>query len=465
MHIASQPEDRPQNKSHPGLGIALIAISLVLILASVGLGTYFVLTADKTPPPAPVTRNRVMTPEVMPAAGTTQIQVTDIGKQYMNALLQQHYAAMWSMLQPQVQATWPSEDAYVTYWKFHFDGYKLQGFSVGSVSQLSFWINPETMIEYRHVYSLPISLQIQSQFPADQRAKLAPQFQNPSQLFQNQPLIVQNTSSTTSGGQAQWQILRGGPADLEAPILPPVTPAYKTVGVPILMYHHIANVFPTTDLLDRSLTVTPSLFAEQLDYLKKMGYHTITFNQFMNALYYGGPLPKKPIILTFDDGYDDAYNYAYPILKAHGYSGMFYIITGKVGWRGQASWDQLKQMLANGMQIGSHTIHHVDMGDTYLSSPALAQQEAQISQATLQSNLSIPIQHFCYPNGGPFKGVNRELQQEVVALLAKDGYVSATTDPGRTGYIQSSLAPLALLRIRVDGRETFPQFTTSLPAV
>jgi peptidoglycan/xylan/chitin deacetylase (PgdA/CDA1 family) len=465
MQIASQQEDKPRNKSYSGLGKALVAVSLVLMLVSVGLGAYYILIANRAAPAAAITRSRSMVPEVMPAAEIAQAQVTNVGKQFMDAFIQQHYAAMWSMLQPQVQAMWPGENAYVTYWKSRFDGYKLQGFSTGNVSQLSFWIDPETMVQYRNVYTMPISLQIQSQVPAVQRTRLAAQFQNPSQLFQNQPLIVQGTSSTTSGGQMQWQILRGGPADLEAPILPPVTPLYKTVSVPILMYHHIANVYPTTNLLDRSLTVTPPLFTEQLDYLKKMGYQTITLNQIMDALYYGGPLPKKPIILTFDDGYDDAYNYAYPILKAHGYSGMFYIITGKVGWRGQASWDQLKQMLANGMQIGSHTIHHVDMGDTYLESPALAQQEAQISQITLQSNLGIPIQHFCYPNGGPFKGTNRVLQQEVVALLAKNGYVSATTDPGPTGYIQSSQRPLALLRIRVDGRETFPEFTGSLPAV
>ena len=464
MYIANKPENVPNNKSRLVLGKVLMVASLLLVLVSVGLGAYFILAADRTTP-APITKIRVMVPEVKPAAETVQTQVTAIGKQYMNALLQQHYAVMWSMLQPQMQAMWPGENAFITYWKFRFHSYTLQSFSVGSVSQLSFWVNPETMHQYRNVYSLPISLQIQPQFPAAQLVKLAPQFQHPSQLFQHLPLIVQNTNSAASGDKAQWQILSGGPADLESPILPTITPTYKTVGVPILMYHHVANVFPTTDLLDRSLTVTPTLFSAQLDYLKKMGYHSITLNQIMDALYYGGPLPKKPIILTFDDGYDDAYNYAYPLLKAHDFSGMFYIITGKVGWRGQASWDQLKQMLANGMQIGSHTIHHVDMGNTYLSSPALAQQEAQIAQATLQSNLGIPIQHFCYPNGGPFKGHNLVLQQEVVALLAKNGYVSATTDPGPTGFIQSSLTPLVMLRIRVDGRETFPQFTGSLPPV
>jgi peptidoglycan/xylan/chitin deacetylase (PgdA/CDA1 family) len=464
MYIANKQENVPSNKSRPTLWKVFMVASLLLVLVSIGLGAYFILAADKTTP-TPTIKSRVMVPEMMPAAETARTQVTDIGKQYMNALLQQHYAAMWSMLQPQVQAMWPGQNAFITYWKSRFHGYELQGFSVGSVSQLSFWTNPETMVQYRNVYSLPISLQIQSQMPTAQLVKLAPQFQHPSQLFQNSPLIVQNTNSTASGTNTQWQILSGGPADLESPILPTITPTYKTATVPILMYHHIANVLPMTDLLDRSLTVTPPLFSEQLDYLKKMGYHTITLNQIMDALYYGGPLPKKPIILTFDDGYDDAYNYAYPILKAHGFSGMFYIITGKVGWRGQAGWDQLKQMLANGMQMGSHTIHHVDMGDTYLSSPAQAQQEAQIAQATLQSNLGIPIQHFCYPNGGPFKGRNLVLQQEVVALLARNGYVSATTDPGLTGFIQSSLTPLAMLRIRVDGRETFPQFTGSLPPV
>lgn len=465
MYIANKQEKVPTSKSGLALGKILMMASLLLILVSVGLGAYFVLEANKTTTPAPTIRNKTMVPEVIPAAETAQTQVTTIGKQYMGALLQQHYAVLWSMLHPQVQAMWPDKNTYITYWKSRFHDYMLQNFSTGNVSQLSFWINPETMVQYRNVYSLPISLQIQSQFPAAQLVKLAPQFQHPSQLFQHLPLIVQNTNGVTSGANAQWQILSGGPADLESPILPTLTPTFKTVAVPILMYHHVANIFPTMNLLDRSLTVTPTMFSAQLDYLKKMGYHTITLNQIMDALYYGGPLPKKPIILTFDDGYDDAYNYAYPILKAHGYSGMFYIITGKVGWRGQATWDQLKQMLANGMQIGSHTIHHVDMGDTYLSSPALAQQEAQIAQATLQSNLGIPIQHFCYPNGGPFKGHNLVLQQEVVALLARNGYVSATTDPGPTGYIQNSLTPLAMLRIRVDGRETFPQFTGSIPAV
>ncbi len=142
---------------------------------------------------------------------------------------------------------------------------------------------------------------------------------------------------------------------------------------------------------------------------------------------------------------------------------MFYIITGKVGWQGQATWPQLREMLANGMQMGSHTIHHVDMGQVLLNSKEQAQQELQISQFTMQQKLGIIVQHFCYPSGDPFRHGSLALRQEIVALLAQDGYIGATTDPGVTGTLQQSLSPFILLRIRVDGRESLYDFEGSLP--
>jgi peptidoglycan/xylan/chitin deacetylase (PgdA/CDA1 family) len=231
------------------------------------------------------------------------------------------------------------------------------------------------------------------------------------------------------------------------------------------MYHYISEV-PANDpdpVLRQSLSVSPKIFSQQLDQIKTRGYHSITFNQLMNALYYGSPLPTKPIIFTFDDGYIDAYQSAYPILKAHGFSGMFYIITGKIGWQGQMTWPQMREMLANGMQMGSHTIHHVDIGQVYLNSQDQAQQELQLSMSVLQKGFGIAIQHFCYPNGQPFKTGSTQLRQAIVALLASDGYVDATTDPGATGIAQSSQTPLALLRIRVDGRDSLLAYMQSLP--
>ena len=200
-----------------------------------------------------------------------------------------------------------------------------------------------------------------------------------------------------------------------------------------------------------------------MDYLKQQGYYTITFNQLFDALYYGGPLPHHPIILTFDDGYNDAYQFALPILQAHGYSGMFYIITGKVGWAAYLNWKQIRTMLAAGMQIGSHTVHHVDMGSLLMYSTALAQHELQASQTVLQNHLGIVIQQFCYPSGEPFRHGTLSAQQQIVSLLAADGYIGATTDPGISGTIQHSLSPFVLLRIRVDGRSTQQFFIHTLP--
>jgi peptidoglycan/xylan/chitin deacetylase (PgdA/CDA1 family) len=401
-----------------------------------------------------------LTPTVI---ATPPTEAALLGQQYMNALLQQKYAVMWLMLHPQIQAMWPDQGTFGRYLQMRFENYKLQRFSLGKVSLLSSWINPETLIEYEDVENIPISLQLVSRLTPQQQAQLAPQFQQPDQLLQNIPFIVQRVHQN-NGTSDQWFVLKGGPADPEAPILPPLTPINRTSAVPILMYHYISGV-PVNDpnpALRQSLSVSPELFNQQLDYLKQQGFHSVTLNQLMNALYYGLPLPSKPIILTFDDGYLDGYTAAYPALKAHGFSGVFYIITGKVGWQGQMNWDQLREMLANGMQMGSHTVNHRDMGNTYLASVDLANQEAQVSQKDLQDHLGISIQHFCYPNGGPFKGKNTSLQEKVAALLAANGYIDATTDPGPTGVTQSSLKPFALLRLRIDGRSSLQSFIDTL---
>lgn len=454
---------KPAQTLSPRLMMArvLIFASLLLVLISAGLGSYIFLQQSNMP-----THISYKSRSVQPAItiSDNQAEVRKLGQEYMSDLMQQQYDRMWSALHPQIRAIWPNKLAFSNYWQGRFRGYKLQKFVLGQVRHLSYWINPETMQQFTSVEEMPISLQIVSLLTPAKLAELAPQFQHPDQIYRNLPFIVQQSpDAANTNSPKHWNVLEGGPADLEAPILPPQTPLYKTVAVPILMYHHIANPL-TKSLLDISLAVTPGMFSKQLDYLQKNGYHTITLNQLMDALYYEGPLPKKPIILTFDDGYDDAYKFVYPMLKAHSFSGVFYIITGKVGWQGQATWPQLREMLANGMQMGSHTIHHVDMGDVYQASPLQAAQEVQISQMALQDHLGMTtIQHFCYPNGGPFKGHNTVLQQEVVALLAKNGYTDATTDPGPTGVIQSSLSSLALLRIRIDGRETLQQFVTSMP--
>ncbi len=428
------------------LYFTLLALLVLSILVGTGVLAYSVSFPESTvPPPTQIGQ--------LPDKKAAQAVTTH----YMRAFLEHKYSIMWTLLHPQVQTVWTNEETFASYWNKRFSEYTLHSFTLGTEKTLASWTNPETMIPYTNVEQIAVSLQLDPK--TQPGANTPPEDVHPSQLFQSLPFIVQHVNGMYGG---RWLVLNGGPADLEAPILPPLTPHETSVNVPILMYHHISDK-PTYNALDKSLTVTSRLFNEQLDHLKGRGYTSITFNQLFAALYYNGPLPAKPIILTFDDGYDDAYTVAYPALVQHGFTGMFYIITGKVGWQGQMTWGQMSGMLTHGMQMGSHTVHHVDMGQVYTDSPEQAQQELQVSRATMEQHLSTIIQQFCYPSGEPFRHGSAYLRRVIMSLLVNDGYVGATTDPGLTGVEQNSLSPFVLLRLRVDGRDGIGRFIARLP--
>lgn len=432
----------------------LVALSVTLFLTSSGLWIYSTYFQGSASPPTPKVLHK---PGVSPTRTPVASETAGL---YLQKFLQHDYTGMWSLLHPQVQTTWPDQNTYAQYWQKRFQGYTIAGYTLGQESTLSSWVNPETMQEYKDVSMVPVTLQIKPTAETQQEAQklntVDPDILHPETLYSSIPMYLSRIDAT------HWQVLNGGPVDLEAPILPPLHPISHDVKVPIMMYHHISDA-PTQTILEKSLTVPTKMLSAHLAYLKSRKAHSITFNQLFDALYYNGPLPSNPVILTFDDGYDDAYTNAYQLLRQNGFSGMFYIITGKVGWKGQASWNQLQEMLLGGMQIGSHTINHVDIGNTYLASHAQAQKELQDSRASLQQHLHIPIQQFCYPSGEPFRHGSLALRAAIVTLLISLGYVGSTTDPGETGIFQNSLTPQVLLRIRVDGRSDLGTFQASIP--
>ncbi len=395
----------------------------------------------------------------VPQAYQTAMKTTV--QHYMSALLRQRYSTMWSLLHPAMEALWPNEATFAKFWQARFQGYTLQQFTIGTAHWLPSWVYPETMKTYHDVLVIPVSLSLQPGSAIKQDPLAPPEDVNPTLLYQNIPFVVQSVLGKNDR-PTRWLVLEGGPADPEAPILPPVHPASAEVEAPIMMYHHVSNVIPT-DLLGISLTVKDSMFQQQLAYYRQKNYHSITFNQLFDALYFGGPLPVHPIILTFDDGYNDVFQFAYPLLKQYGFTGTFNIISGKVGWTGYLSWKQIREMMGGGMQIASHTVHHYSLGTLLAYAQSEAQYELQASKTTLQQQLGITIQQFCYPSGSPFRGGTLAQQQQITAMLAADGYVGATTDPGQTGVYQNGLTPFALQRVRVDGRETLQDFEYSLP--
>jgi peptidoglycan/xylan/chitin deacetylase (PgdA/CDA1 family) len=368
-----------------------------------------------------------------------------LAHQFMEAMMHKDWSDMWSMLHPDAQQAWQGEKDFVHFEQVKFGALKFTAYKDTAARIQSSWLDPNNTLTYPKAQTLRISLQA-----------TAPKglLTEPSNAALEKGLF-DNTLFAVAPYHQQWRVLVAGPADLEAPILVPTSPPAIKLLVPIFMYHHISNK-PTQNLLDYGLTVRTVDFDEQLTWLQKQGYHSITQTELFDALYYGKILPPHPMILTFDDGYEDAYTDALPVLLAHHYRGVFYIITGMIGGR-YMLWDQIRILVRDGMQISSHTVHHVNVGEPPYGTST--QFELTVAKSTLEKELGKPIQFFCYPSGEPFHHDTVAEQQVVLADLFADGYVSATLDPfWYNSAIQDAQMPYELNRIRVSGGESLDAF-------
>lgn len=126
--------------------------------------------------------------------------------------------------------------------------------------------------------------------------------------------------------------------------------------VPILCYHRFGSDG------DSPLCVPTDVFERQLNYLKTNGYRVIGPEEMLEYLAYRRQLPKKSVMITIDDGYRSAYNVAFPLLKKYGFTATLFVYTNYVGVSSKAvTWDQLRELKANGWAIGSHTVAHSDL--------------------------------------------------------------------------------------------------------
>jgi peptidoglycan/xylan/chitin deacetylase (PgdA/CDA1 family) len=212
----------------------------------------------------------------------------------------------------------------------------------------------------------------------------------------------------------------------------------RTVDVPILMYHRIDFLKPTLPAITRRLTVDPGDFARQMEWLKGHGYHSLTQEQLLAALRDGRALPSKPVLITFDDGYRDVLGKASPVLHRLHMHATEYVITDRLHGTDPSflTVPQLRVLEQRGVEIGSHTVTHVDLptlGD------AQVMQELTASKRTLERAVRHPVLWFSYPAGA--------YDSRVVGLVARAGYqLAVTTQPGAC---QSSARPLELERFEV----------------
>jgi peptidoglycan/xylan/chitin deacetylase (PgdA/CDA1 family) len=207
------------------------------------------------------------------------------------------------------------------------------------------------------------------------------------------------------------------------------------VRLPVLMYHHVGDA-PSG--FCPGLSVPRDLFARQIRWLARHGYASIRAADWLAWVREGKPLPAKPILLTFDDGYADTAQCALPILKQYGFSGLVFVVSSLIGHTNQ--WDeaqgypsvrlmtveQIRRWAGQGMEFGAHSRTHLDL--TRLS-PERLEEEVNGSGDELEEILQTRVISFAYPGGV----VNAQVRQAVskvfdLSFTIEEGLNTLATD-------------------------------------
>lgn len=268
--------------------------------------------------------------------------------------------------------------------------------------------------------------------------------------------ILEGYNIYTEGGDVYTT-----PAPMSTPTLTPIPTIVPTqqvapqiplkeVNVPILMYHHIRiNPLPQNPVW-AALFVAPQQLQAQLEYLSSNGYTTVTLNDIIDALDGKKILPQKPIVLTFDDGYQSFYDNAYPLLKKHNMQATEFVITDVVGSGVYLTWNEIKEMYASHLiTIGDHTKHHPFL--TRISN-VLAQDEIMGSKKDLEKQLNAKVDWFAYPYG--------DYNQQIIGIVQASGYKGAVSTI--YGQFQKKDTLFIMPRILVDGRWNILTFSKNL---
>jgi len=233
------------------------------------------------------------------------------------------------------------------------------------------------------------------------------------------------------------------PTSTATPVpLPTPDGVLRTLRVPILMYHYISTPPKGADAIRRDLSVPPEMFEEHLRYLRDEGYVTITLHDLCLALQTGYPLPERPLIITIDDGYRDAYTNAFPLLREYGFAATFFVITGFADEERaeHLTWEQIIEMDAAGMEIEAHGHTHPDLRNRtvdYLVWQILGAKQA------IEARTHKSVRFFAYPAG--------KYDEQVIRVLESVQYWGGITL--HAGAAHRSDRMFELTRIRVQGQD------------
>lgn len=226
------------------------------------------------------------------------------------------------------------------------------------------------------------------------------------------------------------------------------------VAVPILMYHQVT---PKPDPAFRKYAITPEAFREQMDWLKSAGYAALSLKALYENRAAQAPLPPRPVVITFDDGFQDCMDFAVPTLIDNHFTATFYVVAGLIDQTSRwlerelpmMSWSSIRDLEAAGLSCGAHGMSHANL--TTVAS-ATCRQELQQSRAVLEDRLGHEVRDLAYPYGA--------YDETVRAIAVESGYRTACSV--RPGWSPPDDDLMALRRIHVQWEGSLTDFVHSL---
>jgi peptidoglycan/xylan/chitin deacetylase (PgdA/CDA1 family) len=211
--------------------------------------------------------------------------------------------------------------------------------------------------------------------------------------------------------------------------------------VPILMYHALGAPPPGAPY--PLLYTSQSAFRAQLRALRAYGYHAVTLRQVWRAWHGWGTLPRRPIVLTFDDGFGSVYRIGLPAMRGYHWPGDLFLLIDHLDQPGDwgLTTRQVRGLLHAGWELDAHTYTEVDLPAL---SHASAWHDIDPSRTILRRRFHQRVRFFCYPVGA--------FDPAVIAMVRRAGYVGAVTT--LDGIARPGGNPYMLPRIRVSGNES-----------
>jgi peptidoglycan/xylan/chitin deacetylase (PgdA/CDA1 family) len=207
----------------------------------------------------------------------------------------------------------------------------------------------------------------------------------------------------------------------------------RAPSIPILMYHSVSNGSEGDGSEDRReaaahpyyrTSTSPQRFAEQINYLHGNGYRTVSLAEAVSELRGPSPTGGKQVVITFDDGYQDFYRHAFPVLSQCGFSATVFLPTAYMGetpisFKGRdcLTWTEVRELSHYGIRFGSHTVTHPQLRDL---SPGAVKDEIFGSKKIIEEKLGGEVDSFAYPYA--FPQTDTDFRNMLRDLLLQAGY-------------------------------------------